>query len=153
MPIKGLTIHSKSPCFSGALYAMKVKAIYLIFFSAIILLVGSILFIFSPWPGSNAEIHEVTKGKIGSFTIGDSKINIINKNQMLKISTGIKGCKNWLSASTKESELERCILASDIWRLSDLGFNFCPENRDWHADAYFKNNELVKLKLRCTYPI
>ena len=131
---------------------MKIKIILLVCLSITAILIGFFL-VSSPWPGSDVEIQEITKGEIGAFKIGDSKAEVLNKNQMLKISSRIKGCKNWLPASSKKLDVERCFIPSDNWGLSNVGFEFCPKNRDWHADAYFKNNQLIKLKLRCTYPI
>jgi hypothetical protein len=105
-----------------------------------------------PFPGDVVKTVEITKGNVGDFIIGDSKIAALSR-----ITSGallpMNECRSgWIDVAHINLSQKECLLRSDEWQVEQWGTEVCPEYTDWHTKVIFTNNKLSKIEIRCFRP-
>jgi hypothetical protein len=98
----------------------------------------------------------VIEGAIGGLEIGASKEELFSKNdaefnahsKQPPCSTG------WVAPAAASPAQLTCLSATDQWGASSATLRqTCPLHSDKHADLFFAENRLAKVRVWCTRPL
>ena len=136
---------------------MKKVAIYtLITGSLSIIVFLCYVFFFVPWPGDTVSERTVDSGMVGSYSIGSTKEEIMQKNYNYAFSPRPKpaACpKNWIYIKEITPTQRDCLLKAEEWEAGYAESSICKEEEDYHITLYFSKEKLKHIKIRCTLAI
>lgn len=136
---------------------MKKVAIYTLIAGALsIVLFLCYVFFVAPWPGDTVSEKIVTSGTVGSYSIGSTKREIMQKNFNYAFSPRPKpaACpKNWIDIKKMTSIQRDCLLKAEEWEAGYAAPGMCKEKEDFHVTLYFSQEKLNRVKIRCTLAI
>jgi hypothetical protein len=113
-------------------------------------------FFIAAWPGDTVSEKVIASGSVGSYTIGNAKNEVVEKNTNEAFSPKPKPSEcpsNWIYANKLNLILRSCLMNADEWGASSGGHQFCKENEDYHLTLYFSQDRLSRIKIRCTLAI
>jgi hypothetical protein len=136
---------------------MKKVAIYTLTASSLSIIVFLCYVIFFvPWPGDTVSERTVESGTVGSYSIGNTKEEIMQKNYNFAFSPHPKpsACpKNWIYIKEITSTQRDCLLRANEWEAGYAESSICKEKEDYHVTLYFSKEKLNRIKIRCTLAI
>ena len=136
---------------------MKKAAIYtLITGSLSIVAFLCYVFFVAPWPGDTVSERTVTSGTLGTYSIGSTKEEIMEKNFNYAFSPSPKpaACpKNWIDIKEMTPTQRNCLFDSDEWEVGHAESGVCNDKEDFHVTLYFTQEKLNRIKIRCTLAI
>ncbi len=139
-----------------ALYAMTTLTKCSLSLLAVIVGGVTLIFFFVPFPGDTIEAKEYHFGEIESFSIGESKEDVLVNNSLQSFAPypkPIECLKNWIDVSAMDKVQKKCLLDSNEWKIGFVRKELCPKGTDQHGTLYFSAKMLSKVKIRCTVAI
>lgn len=136
---------------------MKKVAIYTFIIGALsIVLFLCYLFFVASWPGDTVSERTVASGTVGSYSIGSTKEEIIQKNFNYAFSPRPKPAecpKNWINIKEMTPTERDCLLRAEKWEAGHAAPGMCKEKEDFHVTLYFSQEKLNHINIRCTLAI
>lgn len=116
-----------------------------------VIIMGYFLYTF----GYPVKVLEITNGKTGNFTIGETKESLLVRLPAEAYSPRPKPTEcltNWIEPKNMTSVQKQCLLSTDEWEIGNGIKELCPEKTDFFATLYFSSNRVARVKIRCTHP-
>jgi hypothetical protein len=136
---------------------MKKVAIYTLITGSIGIAVflSYVIFVHS-WQGDTVSERTVTSGAVGTYSIGSTKEEIMQKNFNYAFSPRPKpaACpNNWIFIKEMTPTQKDCLLKTGEWEAGYAGPGICKVKEDFHVTLYFAQEKLNRVKIRCTLAI